>query len=221
MRASQPGMTVGIALEPTNFVASGSIQTVIVLISPSYWAPSAGAATGATDVLSEVGQSWLTWDFSRLFSSIVDAFASVLGIEFQQGKVKADELCAGEVCVNSHQLEWLIEQAGGAVPDNAPADEPDEPQSISEPTDEPTSESSPQSDNQPQSDTPEEPSEPQSPEPADGEPTSETPPETEPGPEPGPEAQPEPEPQSPEPVEGESEPSTSDEQVVNTETSPE
>jgi len=121
MAATQAGMTVGIALEPTDSAASGSIQTVIAFISPSYWAPSPEAAAGGSDVLADVGDQWLGWDFAELFDSVVDAFGSVLGIVFEpEGRIKAKELCLDDVCVTKEQLQELLQDRGGTGSAPAP-----------------------------------------------------------------------------------------------------
>jgi hypothetical protein len=122
MKATKPGMTVGIALEPTNLVASGSVQTVIVLISPSYWAPSVADTLAGNELDMES-------EHPGLFAAIISQFADILGIEFGEGSVKADsieaqELCVGAVCVTEEQFMEVFGSGSGAPSDEEPSDEP-------------------------------------------------------------------------------------------------
>jgi hypothetical protein len=127
MTAARPGMTVGIALEPTNLVASGSVQTVIVLISPSYWVPSVEDAIAGTDLQLES-------QYPGMFAAIISEFKNVLNIEFAQGLVKSlqgvfgevqtDKLCVGKTCVTEEELMDLLD-AQGVQPAGTPALTPD------------------------------------------------------------------------------------------------
>ncbi|MCC6404791.1 MAG: hypothetical protein IT405_00115, partial [Candidatus Yanofskybacteria bacterium] len=113
MRATDAGMTVGIALEDAPTVASGSLTDVLVFVNPSYWTPSLEAATAnLASTSDDIGTNWLHWTFQELFASIIDAFRSIFGIVFEQGRVQADRLCAGNVCVDQEQLQQLLNAVG-------------------------------------------------------------------------------------------------------------
>ncbi|MCC6404975.1 MAG: hypothetical protein IT405_01135, partial [Candidatus Yanofskybacteria bacterium] len=120
MKATDAGMTIGIALEDASMVSSGSQVQVLVFVSPSYWAPTLSVVTDSADTSADIGTNWLHWTFQELFASIIDAFRSIFGIVFEQGKVQADKLCAGNVCVDQEQLRQLLNAVGDMQPTATP-----------------------------------------------------------------------------------------------------
>jgi hypothetical protein len=115
------------------------LDTRITALQMGYASGSAG------DAPILFAQSWL----EQLFARIVGLFGDILGIDFGQGSVKADVLCAGSTCINEQQLEQLLNNAGMTstvltpsstpTPEAAPAPEP-----IPETTPEPSVESTPE-----------------------------------------------------------------------------
>ncbi len=117
MKATTAGMTVGTALEATTDnlqLTTGDYQKIMVFVGAQYWAPQ--LTTDNLPLTTPASGSWLSGTFESLFAMIVEAFRSVLGIVFERGKIGADQLCAGTVCVNEQQLQQLLDSSGVTVP---------------------------------------------------------------------------------------------------------
>jgi hypothetical protein len=165
MKATRPGITIGIALESLSSesfdkIATGSAQyaKIIVLVDPGYWVPSSTETAGQTASTSiEFIYSGMT--IGSLFDAIVAKFADMYQIVFEQGllrvaniisdKLTTDELCIGTTCVTEDQLRALLDASG--VPQQTSSEEEQTtpspsptPSPSTEPTSEPTPELSPE-----------------------------------------------------------------------------
>jgi hypothetical protein len=193
MKAESSGMVVGIALEPIDTLASNSYQKIMVFVNPHWY--------GGNDPLSEPlteEDEGVIFDLNVLFRNIVNKFAEVLGIVFENGvinvgniitdKVDTKEVCFDDVCMDKDKLRMLLEEGGVYLPTPTTNPTPT-PEPTVEPTPEPSVEPTPEPSIEP---TPEVTSEPT----PEIEPTPEVTPEItpEPTPEPTPEVTPEPEP---------------------------
>ncbi|MEK7638442.1 MAG: hypothetical protein AAB375_03395, partial [Patescibacteria group bacterium] len=121
MKATTAGMTVGTALEATTDnlqLTTGDYQKIMVFVGAQYWAPEVALPEAiSTEASSSAGNAdWIHKPFQSLFGMIVDAFRSMFGIVFERGKVQAEQLCAGTVCVNQQQLQQLLDSSGVTVP---------------------------------------------------------------------------------------------------------
>ena len=94
MKATQPGMTVGTALESTDgSQLTTSYQRILVFVGAQYWAPEEAMST---EVISQTGIASGSWQsgtppaggLQSLFASIVDAFNTTFGIVFEKGLVR-------------------------------------------------------------------------------------------------------------------------------------
>jgi hypothetical protein len=56
-----------------------------------------------------------TGPLARLVHNVLAFIEQVLGVRIGQGEVKADKLCAGETCVDSQQLQQLLQMVGSSA----------------------------------------------------------------------------------------------------------
>ena len=158
MRASEAGMTIGIALEgfPRSDLSLTNTRSdlVLVFVNLSYWMPTINeiiedaTASGSNITVSSSGA---IPNLGDLFASIINQFASVFDIVFERGLLKvanvivekltakelaADKLCIGQTCVTENELKALLESNNLQSTTN-------DSQQISEPTPEPTPEKEP------------------------------------------------------------------------------
>ncbi len=172
MKAVHAGMTVGIAMEPLDIIASGSSNTVLALVNTGYWAPSITDELATLASLSPTA-SVSTEAFpmiSDIFASVVKMFERMMNIVFENGLIKTvkgmfdevqtDKLCVGATCVTEQQLQQLLQGQGTAPAPSNPTPTPTPsssesptptPEATASPTPDPTPESAPAPDPTPES----------------------------------------------------------------------
>ncbi|TSC91273.1 MAG: cell surface glycoprotein, partial [Parcubacteria group bacterium Gr01-1014_2] len=150
MKATQAGMSIGIALEPLNNVASGSFGKVLTFANLTYWIPASSqfainqTASGSTNITQN---SSTIFDLDTVFNYIVQKFSDAMNIVIQNGLLKvaqiivnnltagevtAGKLCLGSTCVTEQELKALLQQNGiqnvpppSPSPSAAPSPSPD------------------------------------------------------------------------------------------------
>ena len=115
MKATEPGMTVGYALESLDNVSPGSYQKILTFINISYWAPDIDSIQS-----EELAINGSTVNDNLIFNAVISMFKDIFNIVFENGLMKvaqivtdklvAKEICIEEVCVNKEQLKLLLER---------------------------------------------------------------------------------------------------------------
>jgi hypothetical protein len=151
MKATEPGQTIGVALNSLDAVSSGSYGTVIVFINPGFWVPTStasGSGTASTSI--EFVYGGMSMD--TLFQAVVSKFADIFHIVFEDGilrvaniisdKLTSKELCLEDVCLTRDQLKALLDASGvpqQTTPESQQAPSPTPTPTVSElPTPTPT-----------------------------------------------------------------------------------
>jgi hypothetical protein len=134
MKATQPGQTIGIALESMSSVSFAQVATgspqyvkIVVAINPGYWVPTSTDFAGNETSSSSVEFVYGGMPMTSLVNSVVTKLADMFQIVFEDGLIRVaniitdrfttKELCIEDVCVSRDQLKALLDVTG--VPQQA------------------------------------------------------------------------------------------------------
>jgi len=115
MKALDPGMVVGMALEPISEISSDSYDTIMVFINTQWYRGALNnsgelgfGATASSDQLDEAS----IFDLNILFGSIIKKFASVFDIVFEQGLARISKVITDLIQTRDIETEQITSQNG-------------------------------------------------------------------------------------------------------------
>ncbi|OGN23069.1 MAG: hypothetical protein A2918_03570 [Candidatus Yanofskybacteria bacterium RIFCSPLOWO2_01_FULL_42_49] len=133
MRASEAGMTIGIALEASDAKSSdlsseSSLKgeasgeggkMILTLVNLSYWAPDITSIQSDEMIINDN-----TVNGSLIFNAVVSMFKDAFNIVFENGLLKVakiiatKEFCLDDVCITKEQFKTLLEKNGIQSPND-------------------------------------------------------------------------------------------------------
>ena len=120
MRQTQPGQSVGIAME-----ASPNKDKVMTFVNLSYWVPTEQStlilntsSTTSTSTASSTASSTTEVLLDNMMSYVIKVFKEVFDVVFERGLMRlakiivTDEFCMDDVCITKDEFKTLLEKNG-------------------------------------------------------------------------------------------------------------
>ena len=125
MKALDPGMVVGMALEPISEIPSGSYDDIMIFINTQWYRGALNdsgelgfGATASSDQLDEAS----IFDLNILFNSIIKKFASVFDIVFENGLARISKIVTDLIESDDIKTKRIESQSGYTTYDTETGD---------------------------------------------------------------------------------------------------